>query len=93
MARRVCLVAGAGRTPIADHERKAVTACAPNFYVFNGTVELQGHQQSLTFLEGADPSMSALRKAVKKKAACPHLSVSMSGARGLTSSAAGTVSA
>lgn len=62
--------AGAGWALVADHERKAVATCAPNFHVVNGTVELQGHQQLLNSLEDADPSAPAL-KAVKQEEGRP----------------------
>src|SRR5215471_16975089 len=35
---------------MADHERKAVAARAPDFHVFDGTMELKGHCLSLTRL-------------------------------------------
>src|SRR5262245_48251567 len=44
---------------MADHERKAVAACAPDFHVFDGTMELKGHWLSLTCLMIAEFSISA----------------------------------
>ena len=40
--------AGTGGALKGDHERKAVAACAPDFHVLDGTVELQGHLRSFT---------------------------------------------
>ena len=36
---------------ITDHERIAFASCAPYFHVLDGTVELQGHCQSVPLVE------------------------------------------
>src|ERR1700756_3639267 len=44
---------------MADHERKAIAARAPDLHAFDGTMELKGHWLSLTCLMIAEFSMSA----------------------------------